>query len=124
MKTIEIYLRSNILPGNLDKFKDSYDLHYYFELGARDTYTWLFDQGFMKGRIFEEDSAALLPLIDQVIKAGQWDVKVYDLGSLRGAVKAWLAGLRRAPGVVIDGQKHVGLAGSQAILRQVIELSH
>lgn len=42
-----------------------------------------------------------------------------DLGRLRGRLKGLLAGVWKAPTVVIDGQKHVGLEAARGALHRL-----
>jgi hypothetical protein len=55
---IQVFLSSITLPSHLAEFKDSYDLHYNLEAHYRDTYHWLREQGFSKGRILDQPAAA------------------------------------------------------------------
>lgn len=118
---IEVYLKSITLPSHLAEFKDSYDFHYELEIHYRDTYHWLRDQGFTKGRIFEPDSAALLPVLESALEHLSERIVVYDLNTLSGRMHGWLAGIWRAPGVRLDEQKHVGSAAARTALRRAVE---
>lgn len=115
---IEVFLRSITLPSHLAEFKDSYDLHYHLEIHYRDAYHWLREQGFSKGRVFEPDSAALLPALEAALEQLPGRIAVYDLNTLGGRARGWLAGVRRAPVVRLDGQKHAGAGAGQAALRR------
>lgn len=121
--SIEVFLRSITLPSQLAEFKDSYDLHYHLEIHYRDTYHWLRQQGFSKGRIFEPDSAALLPALEAAMQQLSGRIAVYDLNTLGGRVRGWLAGVRCAPVVRLDGQKHAGAGAAQAALRRAVGAS-
>ncbi len=71
------------------------------------------------GRILEPDSAATLPDLEVVAQQPGRQVEIWDLGRLRGRLKGLLAGVWKAPTVVIDGQKHVGLEAAQGALRHL-----
>lgn len=118
---IEVFLRSIVLPSHLAEFKDSYDLHYHLEIHHRDTYHWLREQGFTKGRVFEPDSAALLPTLEMALERLPGRVAVHDLSTLKGKARGWLVGVRRAPCVRLGGQTHRGLAVAQQALRRAVE---
>jgi hypothetical protein len=46
---------------------------------------------------------------------------VYDLNTLTGNLRGWLAGVRRTPSVLFDGQKHVGLAAARLALQRILD---
>lgn len=118
---IEVYLKSITLPSHLAEFKDSYDLHYHLEIHYRDTYHWLREQGFSKGRVFEPDSAVLLPALETALERLPGRIAVYDLNTLKGRLRGWLAGVRRVPCVRIGGQKHSGAEAGQHALRRAAQ---
>ena len=69
----------------------------------------------LQGRVLDSESAALLPFLEGL----EVQFKVHDLGRLSGRVKALAAGVRRAPTVVVDGQKFVGLAAARTALQDL-----
>lgn len=119
--TIEVYLRSITLPSRLAEFKDSYDFHYELEIHHREIYHWLREQGFTKGRLFEPDSAALLPALDLALERLPGRIAVYDLNSFAGRLHGWLAGIHRAPCVRLGNEKHLGLAAALQALQSLSE---
>jgi hypothetical protein len=120
---IEVFLRSISLPSQLTEFKDSYNFHYELEIHYRDIYHWLRDQGFSKGRLFEPDSAALLPALDSALEQLSGRIAVYDLNTFGGRMRGWRAGIRRAPCVRFEGRKHTGASAAAAALRRAVETS-
>lgn len=116
---IEVYLRSITLPSQLAEFKDSYDLHYHLEIHYRDTYHWLREQGFTKGRVFEPDSAALLPALEVALERLPGRIVVYDLNTLQGKVRGWLAGVRRAPCMRLGTEKHTGAEAARRAMQSI-----
>jgi hypothetical protein len=116
---IEVFLRSITLPSHLAEFKDSYDLHYHLEIHYRDAYHWLREQGFSKGRVFEPDSAALLPALETALERLPGRIAVYDLNALEGKVRGWLAGVRRAPCVRLGTEKHTGADAARRALQSI-----
>jgi len=89
MAEIEVYLRSSVLPSQLIKF------HYYMEDHHRGNFHWLRDQGFTKGRIFEPDSAAMLPILEKAVVAFDSSIRIYDLNTIRGKLHGWRVGVFR-----------------------------
>lgn len=120
---IEVYLRSVTLPSRLPELLDSYNFHYELEIHHREIYHWLRDQGFSKGRIFEPDSAAVLPALESALEHLTNRIVVYDLNTLSGRLRGWLAGVRRAPCVRIDGQGYSGSEAARLALRRAVESS-
>ncbi len=121
MKTAtEVYVRSHTRPSNLQAFKDSYDMHYYFEINYRGVYHWLREQGWSKGRVFEPECGDLLPLLNAVGERCEEQLRVYDLGSFGSRLKALFSGVRRTPTVVIAGKKYAGLEAAREALRSVL----
>ncbi len=116
---IEVYLRSIALPSRLAEFKDSYDFHYELEIHFREIYYWLRDQGFSKGRIFEPDSAALLPALEQALERLPGRIVVYDLNTFDGRMRGWFAGVRRAPCVRLGREKHTGSTAARQALQSI-----
>ena len=101
MAEIEVYLRSTVLPSQLISLHYSYDFHYYMEDHHRGNYHWLRDLGFTKGRIFEPDSAAMLPILEKGVVAFDSSIRIYDLNTIRGKLHGWRVGVFRTPGVLI-----------------------
>jgi hypothetical protein len=118
---IEVYLRSITLPSRLAEFKDSYDFHYELEVHHREIYHWLREQGFTKGRLFEPDSAALLPVLDIALAQLPGRIAVHDLNTFAGRWRGWLVGVRQAPCVRLDNEKHSGLAAARQALQSLPE---
>lgn len=116
---IVVFLRSITLPSHLAEFKDSYDLHYHLEIHYRDAYHWLREQGFTRGRVFEPDSAALLPVLEIALQQLPGRIAVYDLNTLKGKVRGWLAGVRRAPCVRLGTEKHMGAEAARLALQSI-----
>jgi hypothetical protein len=120
---IEVFLRSISLPSQLTEFKDSYNFHYELEIYHRDIYHWLREQGFTKGRIFEPDSAAVLPALESALEYLSDRIAVYDLNTFSGRMRGWRAGIRRAPCVRFEGRKQTGAMAAAAALRRAVETS-
>ncbi len=120
---IDVFLRSISLPSQLTEFKDSYNFHYELEIHYRDIYHWLRDQGFTKGRIFEPDSAALLPDLETALERLPGRIAVHDLNTFGGRMRGWRAGIRRAPCVRFEGRTHTGAKAASAALRRAAETS-
>lgn len=118
---IEVYLRSVTLPSRLPELLDSYDFHYELEIHHREIYHWLRDQGFTKGRIFEPDSAAVLPALEHALEHLSDRIAIYDLNTLSGRLRGWGAGIRRAPGVRLHGQSHRGPEAARLALQRAVE---
>ncbi len=117
--SIDVYVRSRVIPSDLTALMYSYDCHYYFEQNYRGIYHWLRERGWSKGRVFEQDSADLLFFLVEVVKLGGERARVHDLGQWRGRVRALLAGVRRTPAVVVAGRRYVGLAAAREALRRL-----
>ena len=117
---IKVFLRSTLLTGKLTSLHYSYDYHYYMEKHFRDNYHRLRDQGFSKGRVFETDCAALLPVLTQVMEVGGEHIRFYDLNTVKGKVFGWWFGVRKTPSVLISGNKFVGKEASLKALKEVI----
>ena len=100
MTEIKVYLRSTVLSSQLIALHYSYDHHYYMEDHHRGNYHWLRDQGFSKGRIFEPDCAALLPVLEKARIIFEQGIRVYDLNTIRGKLYGWSVGIRRTPSVL------------------------
>jgi hypothetical protein len=122
MHDIQVFLRSTLISSQLISLHYSYDYHYYMEAHFRGSYHWLRDQGFSKGRIFEPDSAALLPVLDKVMAAFGPTVRIYDLSTIKGRTRSFRSGVRKTPSVVIGGEKHLGLEDARLALSALLEV--
>ena len=120
MTEIEVYLRSTVFPSQLISLHYSYDFHYYMEDYHRGNYHWLRDQGFSKGRIFEPDGAALLPILEKVVVAFDSSIRIYDLNTIRGKLHGRRVGILRTPGVLIERQKYLGLPAARLALLNLL----
>ncbi len=121
MAEIEVYLRSTVLPSQITSLQYSYDYHYYMEDHRRGNYHWLRDQGFSKGRVFEPESAALLPILEEAVIAFDCAIRIYDLNTTRGKLHGWRVGILRTPGVLIGRQKYLGLAAARLALLDLLD---
>ena len=110
---IKIYVRSFSMADNLDA------LIY----GARHTICApeLLQQEMaeFKGRALEPECAALLNDIAVLRKQVNNEIRIVDIGRLRGRLTAFRNGVRRTPAVVYNGKVHVGLANSKAVIRNL-----
>lgn len=112
-ETIEIYIKSFSIADNIDA------LIY----GARHTICApeLLQQEMaeFKGRALEPECAALLSDLADLRKQVNNEIRIVDIGRLRGRLTALRNGVRRTPAVVYDGKVHVGLANSRAVVRNM-----
>jgi hypothetical protein len=78
----------------------------------------LFEQqvGDLGGRSLGGQSMQLLLALDDLADVGEYNVKIIDMGTVTGRLKALHAGIRQAPAVVMDGEKHVGLDAAEAAI--------
>lgn len=72
-----------------------------------------------KGRALEPECAALLSDIAVLRKQMNNEIRIVDIGRLRGRLTAFRNGVRRTPAVVYNGKVHVGLANSKAVVRKL-----
>ena len=111
--TIKIFVRSFSMADNLDA------LIY----GARHTICApeLLQQEMaeFKGRALEPECAALLNDIAVLRKQVNNEIRIVDIGRLRGRLTAFRNGVRRTPAVVYNGIVHVGLTNSKAVVRSL-----
>jgi hypothetical protein len=68
------------------------------------------------GRSLGGESTQLLMVLDRLVDQGVCKIQLIDTGTVIGRLKALRAGVRRAPAVVIDGARHVGLDAARAAL--------
>jgi hypothetical protein len=78
----------------------------------------LFEQqvGDLGGRALGGQSMQLLLALDDLVDVQEYDLKIIDVGTLTGRLKALRAGIRRAPALVMDGEKYVGLDAAEAAI--------
>ena len=111
--TIKIFVRSFSMADNLDA------LIY----GARHTICApeLLQQEMaeFKGRTLEPECAALLSDLAVLRKQANSEIKVVDIGRLRGRLTALRNGVRKTPAVIYNGIVHVGLTNSKAVVRSL-----
>ena len=74
----------------------------------------------LRGRILESDSAELLPILDDGRERWGRQIQVCDVGRLPGRLKALMAGVRITPTVVVNGERHVGLAAAKQVLSGLV----
>ena len=118
---IKVYLGSTVISSELISLQYSYDHHYYMEDHHRGNYHWLRDQGFSKGRIFEPDSAAMLPILEKAMIIFESGVRIYDLNTIRGKLHGWSVGIRRTPSVLIGKEKYLGLSAARVALMNLLD---
>jgi hypothetical protein len=117
MKTVvEVYVRSFSIPKDIESLSYAQQ-HAYCAPGMVERTLGL--PGF-SGRVLEPDSAEILSLLDAAQK--QWGqrtlvIEVYDVGRLRGRLKAMKAGVWRTPAVAVNGEKRVGLPAAREMFR-------
>jgi hypothetical protein len=118
MKIAQVYIRSFSVPQDVESYR-IHRMHSHCAPGLAEAGLEL--SGF-SGRVLEPDSADLLSLLDAARK--RWGqripaIQVYDVGRLRGRLKAMTAGVWRTPAVVAGRQKHVGLSAARAALHDL-----
>jgi hypothetical protein len=114
---VEIYIRSFAIPPDIESYRH-HRMHSHCAPGLAQT---TLDLAVLTGRLLEPDSAALLAVLGRVHHEVNALLQVYDIGRLRGRLRALTAGVRRVPTVVVDGEKHVGLsAAKQALCALVV----
>ena len=113
-ETIEIYVRSFSLADNIDA------LIY----GARHTVCApeLLQQetANFKGRALEPESAALLSDLSALRKEMKNEIRIIDIGRLRGRLTALRNGIRKTPAVIYNGKVHVGLVNSRTVVQNLV----
>jgi hypothetical protein len=119
MKTVvEVYVKSFSIPKDIESLHYAQQ-HTYCAPGMVERTLGL--PGF-SGRVLEPDSAELLSLLGAAQK--QWGqrnqvIQVYDVGRLRGWLKAVMAGVCRTPTVAMGGDKYVGLPAAREMIRDL-----
>ena len=119
MKTkLEVYIKSFSIPPDVESLSHAHR-HTHCAPGVAQRTMGL--PGF-SGRILEPDSAKLLSLLGAAQK--QWGqqnqvIQVYDVGRLRGWLKAVMAGVCRTPTVAMGGDKYVGLPAVREMIRDL-----
>ncbi len=119
MKTvIEVYVKSFSIPKDIESLHYAQE-HTYCAPGMTERTLGL--SGF-SGRVLESGSAELLSCLGAAQK--QWRqqnrmIQVYDVGRLRGWLKAIMAGVWRTPTVVVGGDKYAGLTAAREALRDL-----
>jgi hypothetical protein len=78
------------------------------------------DSSLLQGRILDSTSAALLATLGEISEEAQGMLEVHDVGRLSGRLRAARCGVRDIPAVVIDGEKHVGLAAARKALSDLL----
>jgi hypothetical protein len=100
---VEVYLKSFPVSRNVELY--TYSLHHtYCAPELAELASGLLDSG----RVLKPDSAAVLSVLEAAAQRSGQQVQVYDVGQLRGRLKALMAGVWKTPTVVLDGEKHVG----------------
>jgi hypothetical protein len=111
---IEIYIRSFAIPLDIESYRH-HRMHSHCAPGLAQT---TLDLATLAGRLYEPDSAAILLVLSRVCQDVDASVEVYDVGRLRGRLRALTAWVQKVPTVVVNGKKHVGLnAAKQALQR-------
>ena len=115
---IEIYVKSFSVPQDVESYR-IHRMHSHCAPGLAEAGLKL--SGF-SGRVLEADSAELLSLLGAARK--RWGqripvIQVYDVGRLRGRLKAMTAGVWKTPAVVVGGEKHVGLSAVRTALHDL-----
>ena len=73
-----------------------------------------------KGRALEPESAALLSDLATLRKGMMNEVRIVDIGRLRGRLMALRNGIRKTPAVIYNGKTHIGLANSRMVVQNLI----
>jgi hypothetical protein len=111
--TIEIYVRSFSINDNFEA------LIY----GARHTICApeLLEQetGKFQGRALEPESAALLSDLADLRKVMKNEIRIVDIGRIRGRLMALRNGVRRTPAVIHNGKVHIGLVNSRMVVQNM-----
>jgi hypothetical protein len=112
---IEVYIKSFSVSQDVESYR-IHRMHSHCAPGLAEAGLEL--SGF-SGRVLETDSADLVSLLGAARK--RWGqripvIQVYDVGRLRGRLKAMTAGVWRTPAVVVGGEKHVGLSAARTAL--------
>jgi hypothetical protein len=108
---VQIYVRSYSIPKDVESYR-IHRMHSHCAPGLAQT---TLDLSGFSGRLLEPDSAELLGDLVALDQA----VDVYDVGRLRGRLRALSAGVWRTPAVVVGGRRYVGLDAARTALRSL-----
>ncbi|MGD1995203.1 MAG: hypothetical protein PVH62_00365 [Anaerolineae bacterium] len=115
MEILEVYVKSETVPPDIESYRH-HRMHSHCAPGlAQET---LRMPGF-SGRLLEQASSTLLQALSVAQGRLEGQVEVYDVGRLRGRLKALTAGVWKTPAVIVDGEKHVGLTAAKEALRNL-----
>jgi len=109
---IKVYVKSFSIPKDIESLHYAQQ-HTYCAPGM--TEMTLGRSGF-SGRVLESDSAELLSILGAAQRRwGQQDqvIQVYDVGRLRGRLKAIAAGVWRTPAIIVGEDKYIGLTAAE-----------
>jgi hypothetical protein len=70
-----------------------------------------------RGRIFSEESHLVLPALERAIARCGQTIRIHDTGTLRGRLKALVAGISETPAVLVEGQRFQGYEEARQALR-------
>jgi hypothetical protein len=108
--TIELYVKTIPVRSDYDAL--------FFSTRHKVCVPELFEQqlGHLGGRCLGGQSMQLLLALDDMVDVEEYALKIIDMGTLAGRLKALYAGVRQAPAVVVDGAKHVGLDAAEVAI--------
>jgi hypothetical protein len=84
--------------------------------GSRQPLSGLADEN---GRLIPTESDQLLSALEPFRDCPAARVRVHDLGTSGGRLRGMLNGIFETPAVIVAGERYLGLADSQAILREL-----
>ena len=100
--TVEIYIRT--LTYNRDVRRLVYQTKF---VSCTQTHFHLPDDGWV-GRILDADSARVMEALARLPAQAANSVCIIDVSRLVGRWRAWRAGVKQTPSVVVEGQKYNG----------------
>lgn len=117
-KRIDVFIRSYPIARDIEEYRHA-GAHTYCAPGMSDGIRGL--TGF-KGRIFDEQSAQLWSDILEVRQRMGERVRIHDVERLTGRLHAIKSFVWKAPAVVVDSERHLGMPAAREALRQILYL--
>lgn len=112
-KQIEVFIQSFPIAPDIEEYRHA-GAHTYCAPGMTEGIRGL--SGF-KGRILSEDSAELWPDIQAACERYRGSIRIHDAERIRGRVQALKSLVFKFPAVVVDGERHAGVAAAREALR-------
>jgi hypothetical protein len=117
-KRIEVFVRSYPIARDIEEYRHA-GAHTYCAPGMSDGLRGL--AGF-KGRIFDEHSAQLWSDVLEVRQRVGERVRIHDVERITGRLHAIKSFVWKAPAVVIDGERHLGMPAACEALRRILHM--